>query len=70
MVKYQISNNNNYQEGGKVPKILNVDMTGDLRKDINIEGPLYFNLEKLPIMSSDGSYYKYNFDLFQNILQH
>ncbi len=60
MVKYQIINNN--QEGGRVPNIINVVKTGELRRDINIDGPLYFNVEKLPIMSADGIYYKYNFD--------
>jgi hypothetical protein len=58
MVKYHIINNN--QDGGRIPKINNVVKIQNPRIDLNIDGPLYFNVEELPLISPDGHYYNYD----------
>jgi hypothetical protein len=63
-MKYKIINKNK-MSGGKIPKI-NIPFTEGLSKtertnQMNITGPLYFNLNKNPIISEDDTIYNYDF---------
>ncbi len=63
-MKYKITNRN-IMSGGEIPKI-NIPFTEGLSKtertnQMNITGPLYFNLNKNPIISEDDTIYNYDF---------
>jgi hypothetical protein len=60
-MKYKMINDN--LTGGKIPKILDATIDKNDKVDyINKSAPLYFNLNKNPIVSTNNNLYSYDFD--------
>ncbi len=60
-MKYKMINDN--LKGGTIPKILDIPIDSENKIDyINKSAPLYFNINKNPIVSSNNNLYSYDFD--------